>query len=293
MRLCREIPEPRSSDFAAIAGVGNARDQQSLALRVEEHRAAAHCDRVGEMSVVSPLRRGRQAPEPIVVADGGHFVDRLAGLIRPSSAARRPVHPQEALGERFEPAVPGGVDGLPSLLGGDFGGVDGLSPLLGGDPGRVERLLPLAPDPDDADPQDQDAHQQHQEACGDQATMALGPLPGAVVQAGPAGEDGFADEEPQQVFGQLLRGGITRVGLLGDGLEDDRLEVAVDPGIGAAGRLRGVRPHLLNRLQDRITPERRPAGQEGVEDRAEAVDVGPGRDLLRPPAGLLRGHVRR
>ena len=51
------------------------------------------------------------------------------------------------------------------------------------------------------------------------------------------------------------------------------------------------RPDLLERLQHRRRPERRPAGQQLVEDRPQGVDVGRRADLPGLPRGLLGGHV--
>ncbi len=60
-----------------------------------------------------------------------------------------------------------------------------------------------------------------------------------------------------------------------------------------AGRLWSVAAHLVERLGQAAAHERGLAGQQGVEDRAQAVDVGRRgeRSLLAP--GLLGRHVRR
>ena len=49
----------------------------------------------------------------------------------------------------------------------------------------------------------------------------------------------------------------------------------------------------VERLDHAVAAERGPAGQQGVEDRAQAVDVGRRRDRAPPARRLLGGHVGR
>ena len=205
--------------------------------------------------------------EPVVLADLGHAADRPRGLVGPAAGVARPEDAQQASAR----AIRTGCPAPPKAFCCSWEAIRAAS--------RALLLLDVVQTT--ADGQDQDHGEHGREPADHQSAMPLRPLPGPVEQAGASGLDGFSAEEPREVVGQLLRRGIARVALLGDGLEDDRLQVAVDPGIDATRRLRGGRPHLLHRLQDRVAPERRPAGQQGVEDRAQAVDVGRRRDLLR------------
>ena len=51
--------------------------------------------------------------------------------------------------------------------------------------------------------------------------------------------------------------------------------------------------HLAEHLADVVALERRPAGQQAVERRAQAVDVRPRPQAVEVAAGLLGAHVRR
>ena len=78
--------------------------------------------------------------------------------------------------------------------------------------------------------------------------------------------------------------------LLGHRLEADRLQVARDVVVERRGRPRLVVQHLVQQ-HPRRAAERQLAGQQLVEDHAEAVDVGAAVDLVRLAAGLLGAHV--
>jgi len=103
-------------------------------------------------------------------------------------------------------------------------------------------------------------------------------------------EDGLAGAEALQVLGQCESRGVAVGGRLGEGLEADGLEVAVDAGIELAwwGRLVGLD------LADDLHPgaqKRRVLAQQFVEHGAEGVDVGERADLMGAASGLLGGHV--
>ena len=91
--------------------------------------------------------------------------------------------------------------------------------------------------------------------------------------------------------GQLGGGGIPVGGALGQRLEDDRFQVARDARVDRAGRHRLVLADLVDQLGGGLAVERRAQGQQLVEGRAQAVDVGPAVD--RAGAGLLGAHVSR
>ena len=70
-----------------------------------------------------------------------------------------------------------------------------------------------------------------------------------------------------------------------------RVIVAIDGAADATGRFGRGSLDLLQRRQDRVGHERRAAGEQGVEDRAETVDVGGDRDAALDRRGLLGRHV--
>ena len=65
------------------------------------------------------------------------------------------------------------------------------------------------------------------------------------------------------------------------------------PGENVRGDDRLLLPDLAERLVDRVGLERRPAGEQGVEHGAQAVDVGRRGDLAPRAGDLLGRHVRR
>ena len=107
------------------------------------------------------------------------------------------------------------------------------------------------------------------------------------------GRDRLVGQPALDLRGQLGRRGVAVLGPPGHRLEADRLQRR-----GAAGQARPRRGRLLlaglaDRLVGRRVAERGPAGEDLVEDRPEAVDVGARADHVGPPLGLLRGHVAR
>ena len=96
-----------------------------------------------------------------------------------------------------------------------------------------------------------------------------------------------------QVFGQGLGRGIAVARALLQAFEHDRLEVARDSRIERSRPGRLLLAHLPQRLENRIGPERRLAGQQLVEDHAERVDIDSRRDRLASALSLLGSHVAR
>jgi hypothetical protein len=173
---------------------------------------------------------------------------------------------------------------LPGLLGlGPFGRLLGLPCLLG---------LGAGPD---AERRGDDAAADQGQGGGDagrgQGRVAPAPAPGALDAADRPGGNGAAVEERLQVVGQGGGRGVAPGRLLVQALEADRLQVARQPRHQPAGRHRLVGQHLQHRVERRLGPERRAAGQALVEDGAQGVDVGGGADLLRLARRLLRRHV--
>ena len=94
---------------------------------------------------------------------------------------------------------------------------------------------------------------------------------------------GSPAQVPLQVVGQRRRRAYRRRGSFSRHFRQIVSRSRSTRRLSRDGRLRRPLPHLLQRLQHRVAPERRPAGQQRVEDRPQAVDVGRRRD--RPPAG--------
>ena len=115
--------------------------------------------------------------------------------------------------------------------------------------------------------------------------------PGAARQADPPGADRLVVEEPGQVLGEVARRLVTVRRPLGQQLQDDRLQVARDPRVEHPGGDRLVRRDLLDQLGGAAALEGGAEGEQLVEGRAQAVEVGPAVDRADP--GLLGAHVAR
>ena len=96
-----------------------------------------------------------------------------------------------------------------------------------------------------------------------------------------------------QVVGQGLGRQVPPARVLLQALQADRLEVARDLRVEPPRRLGRGLAHGVERLGHAVAAERGLAGQQGVEDRAQAVDVGGRGDRPATPAGLLGRHVGR
>ena len=87
------------------------------------------------------------------------------------------------------------------------------------------------------------------------------------------GPDRLVAEESIQVVVQGRGRRIATPGLLLEARQADRLQVARQALAQPSRRDRLVIEHLPDRLRRRLAPERRPAGQQDVQDRSQAVDV--------------------
>ena len=111
-------------------------------------------------------------------------------------------------------------------------------------------------------------------------------------QAARRGRDRLAGRVGFEVGRERRGRRVTQLGRLLKALEADQFEFAVHGGVEVARRHRFLFQHEQQRI-DRVRGlERRPAGEQFVEDRAERVDVRGRREFL-PPRGLLGGHVAR
>ena len=108
--------------------------------------------------------------------------------------------------------------------------------------------------------------------------------------------DWLAAEPALQVLRQGQSRGVARAQALSPGTSGRSSPGRGPPGDRRRWAARAARPHLLERLQHRLAAERRSAGQQGVQDGAQAVDVGRRRDRLLLPAacsGAMYGGVPR
>ncbi len=123
---------------------------------------------------------------------------------------------------------------------------------------------------------------------GGQAGVPAGEPHESADRADPSGLDRLEGQEPGEVFGQVVGRGVAVVGALGQGLEQERLEVERDSRVelpGASG-LRG--PLICSWISSAaafLAVEGRPQSDQLIERRPKAVDVGPAVDRTRP--GLL------
>ena len=121
--------------------------------------------------------------------------------------------------------------------------------------------------------------------------VPLAPPPGPLRGGDPPRPDRLVGQEPPQVLRQGGRGRVAPGRLLVEALQADRLEVARQLRHQPRRRHRLAPLDLLQGLQRRGGPERRPAGQQLVEDRPQGVDVRRRARLPGLTAGLLGGHV--
>ena len=96
----------------------------------------------------------------------------------------------------------------------------------------------------------------------------------AVRHAGWTRQDRLVVEEASQVVGQLLGGGVPLRGLLGQALQADGLQVAIELRLEVTRRDRLVVDDLHQRVRLGRRLERRPPGEQAVENCPEGVDVG-------------------
>jgi hypothetical protein len=123
--------------------------------------------------------------------------------------------------------------------------------------------------------------------------IAPAPPPGPLRFPRRPRQDRLAGQIAVQVLRQGRGAGVPLPGQLLQALQADRLQVArgarVEPGRWLGRPL----ADLLQRLGHRLAAEGGPAGEQGVEDGAEAVDVAGGGHRAAPARGLLGRHVGR
>ena len=85
--------------------------------------------------------------------------------------------------------------------------------------------------------------------------------------------DRFPCAEAAEVCAERLGTGVSSGRVFLKALQGDRLEVDRQPRLEPGGGRRVGRAYLLKRVEDRRRAERRPAGQQFVQDRPERVNV--------------------
>ncbi len=136
---------------------------------------------------------------------------------------------------------------------------------------------------------DQDQRQERRESRRNGIPPA--PAPAAGERSDRAGQYGPTVLETLQVSRQRQGGRVAARRLLFQTLQADRFEVARHGRVEQARADRLGVQNLPKRLHCRIRPKRRPPGQELVQNRSQAVDIGTPVDDRRSRLGLLGGHV--
>src|SRR5207253_9405930 len=121
--------------------------------------------------------------------------------------------------------------------------------------------------------------------------VAAAETPEAGELADGAGMNRLAVEKAGQLVGQLLLASVALRRLLLQALEADRLEVFGNVLVEQPGAERLGFDYLADGFEGRSGTERRPAGEQFVEDCAGGIEIAPGADLIDLAGGLLGGHV--
>ncbi len=110
--------------------------------------------------------------------------------------------------------------------------------------------------------------------------MATTPLDSTLGRQCRSGQDGADIQVPLEVIGQVIRTGIAVLGEFRQAFQADRIEIAGDSRATAAGSDRIVGDDPSKRLELALAAERRTPGQQLVQDRPQAIDVGRRADPL-------------
>ena len=103
--------------------------------------------------------------------------------------------------------------------------------------------------------------------------------------------DRLAGQPPRQVLGESIGTGVAPARVLLEALQADDFQIPRHSRVELPRWLRRPLPHLVHRLQERWSHRTAPAGQQGVEDRSQPVDVGRGRQCAAFARSLLGRHV--
>ena len=128
--------------------------------------------------------------------------------------------------------------------------------------------------------------------CG-RRRMAACPLPAPCPDRRRAGLDRAPVQIGLQVSGERECRRVTMLGAFREALQADGFEVTRYAGPKLVWRDRLFGDHITQDFEIALAQEGGPAGQDFIEDRAQAVDVGLGADLVLSPLCLFGCHVRR
>ncbi len=175
------------------------------------------------------------------------------------------------------------------------GAVRQVSLLFGFGLGGLRRIpCPFRgpPLPHGRTPQPAEQHRQQPERVrGGQRRLPPRPLRHALQPRHRPRRDRLAGQESAQVGRQGRGAGVASARFLLQALQADRLQVARNRRIEPPRRDGLVAQDLEHRVHRRGRLERRPAGEQSVQRRAQGVHVGRRPDLASLAAGLLRRHV--
>ena len=116
-------------------------------------------------------------------------------------------------------------------------------------------------------------------------------LPDSFGGRGRPGVDRLAGKPAIKVQSEPAGRGIAFLGVFLQAFQADRLQVGMNLGIERSGTPRLLFDDLAQDLHRTVGLERSLTREQGVEDRAQAVDIGGGGDLVAQPLGLLGSHV--
>ncbi len=141
-------------------------------------------------------------------------------------------------------------------------------------------VLGLAPLPDHTGkPAGQGQQNEHRR--GGQGRVATAPHRRADRRTDRTRPDRLALPPSRQVVGQFLGAGVPAARLFFQALLADDLQAARYLRIESRGGLGRLAPYLVERLDQRGAGERCPAGEQRIQDRTQAVDIGRRRERAR------------
>ena len=181
------------------------------------------------------------------------------------------------------------VDSLASLLTLELGFL-----LL--EPGFVPLKLGLV-----LFPVDERGADAQSDGCGQQQTgggrgyglVPLRPPPGLADHGLAPGCHPLIGHPPFDVLGQRPGRRVAICFLQRHGLETDSFQGLIQRGIDLSWPDELAMLNLAEQLSDIVTNKWRFAGQQAIERRAQAVDIGPRPQMVQPSLGLLGAHVSR
>ena len=121
--------------------------------------------------------------------------------------------------------------------------------------------------------------------------MTASPFPETLGDGNRSCQNWLSCQPVVQVGGKFLSRGISSAWILLEAFQANRLEVWINARIDRPRCLRFLLDDLSQCLDGGFGLEGRPLRQQGIEDRAESVDVRDGGDRLAMSLCLFGGHV--